>query len=110
MGTPMARRVAEAGFAGRGVEPLAGRSRRAGRRHRGTRRCHSGQAATGAAAAITMVTDGDALHALLEGPDGLLAGLAPGAVLVDCSTIGAEAARAAAARVRPTASGSSTRR
>ncbi len=47
---------------------------------------------------VTMVADGAALNALLDGPEGALAGLAPGAVLVDMSTIGPAAARAVAAR------------
>ncbi|HST39788.1 MAG TPA: NAD(P)-dependent oxidoreductase [Conexibacter sp.] len=47
---------------------------------------------------VTMVADGAALDALLEGPDGLLAGARAGSVLVDMSTIGPAAARAVAAR------------
>ena len=46
------------------------------------------------------VTDGPAVLAVLDGPDGVLAGLAPGAVVVDCSTTGAEYARQAAALCR----------
>ena len=46
---------------------------------------------------ITMLTDGDAVLATLDGPDGVLAGAGAGAAVVDCSTIGAEAARQAAA-------------
>ena len=56
-------------------------------------------AASGADVVVTMVADGAALEALLEGPDGVLAGDLPGGgVLVDMSTIGPEAARAVAAR------------
>jgi 3-hydroxyisobutyrate dehydrogenase-like beta-hydroxyacid dehydrogenase len=46
---------------------------------------------------ITMVADGDAVRALLDGPDGMLAGAAPGTVLAEMSTIGPLAAREIAA-------------
>jgi 3-hydroxyisobutyrate dehydrogenase-like beta-hydroxyacid dehydrogenase len=48
-----------------------------------------------AAAEITfsMVTDDDALQAINEGPDGILAGLAPGKVYVDMSTVSPKASR-----------------
>jgi 3-hydroxyisobutyrate dehydrogenase len=42
---------------------------------------------------ITMVADGDAVRALLDGPEGLLAGAEPGTVLAEMSTIGPLAAR-----------------
>lgn len=48
---------------------------------------------------FTMVTDTKALQAVTEGPDGLLAGLGPGKVLVDMSTVSPEISRALAARV-----------
>jgi 3-hydroxyisobutyrate dehydrogenase-like beta-hydroxyacid dehydrogenase len=47
---------------------------------------------------ITMVADGRALQAVLDGPDGVLAGAHSGAVLVDMSTIGPTAATEAAMR------------
>jgi 3-hydroxyisobutyrate dehydrogenase-like beta-hydroxyacid dehydrogenase len=48
---------------------------------------------------VTMVADGGALIALIEGPDGVLSGdLAAGAVLVDMSTIGPSAAHDVASR------------
>jgi 3-hydroxyisobutyrate dehydrogenase/2-hydroxy-3-oxopropionate reductase len=59
------------------------------------------QAAAGAQVLVTMVADGAALNAVLDGADGLLAGVSPGGerpVLVDMSTIGPEAARAVAAK------------
>jgi 3-hydroxyisobutyrate dehydrogenase-like beta-hydroxyacid dehydrogenase len=46
---------------------------------------------------ITMVADGDAVRALLDGPDGMLAGAEPGLVLAEMSTIGPIAAREIAA-------------
>ena len=55
-------------------------------------------AAHGAELVITMLADPAALQAVTEGPDGLAAGLAPGATVVDMSTVGPdEIARLAAA-------------
>jgi 3-hydroxyisobutyrate dehydrogenase-like beta-hydroxyacid dehydrogenase len=50
-------------------------------------------AAWGADVIITMVADAPALDAVLDGPDGVLAGARPGTVLIDMSTIGPDAAR-----------------
>jgi 3-hydroxyisobutyrate dehydrogenase-like beta-hydroxyacid dehydrogenase len=47
-----------------------------------------------------MVTDDTALAAITSGPDGILAGLAPGAVYVDMSTVSPQASRELAGRVR----------
>ena len=49
---------------------------------------------------FAMVTNSAALHAVAEGPDGILAGLAPGKVFIDMSTISPEASRSLAERVR----------
>ena len=51
---------------------------------------------------FSMVTNVTALHAIADGPDGLLAGLGPGKVYVDMSTVSPSASRALAARVRET--------
>jgi 3-hydroxyisobutyrate dehydrogenase/2-hydroxy-3-oxopropionate reductase len=56
------------------------------------------EAAAEADVIVTMLADGAALNAVLDGDDGLLAGARAGAVLVDMSTIGPDAARAVAAR------------
>jgi 3-hydroxyisobutyrate dehydrogenase-like beta-hydroxyacid dehydrogenase len=48
---------------------------------------------------ISMVTNDDALAAVTEGPDGILAGLAPGTVYIDMSTISPQVSRALAERV-----------
>jgi 3-hydroxyisobutyrate dehydrogenase-like beta-hydroxyacid dehydrogenase len=96
MGLPMARNVLDAGF------PLTVFNRT-------PERCEPLVAAGAARAAtpaelarasdvvITMVADGVAVRALLDGPDGILAGAAPGLVLAEMSTIGPLAARAIAA-------------
>jgi 3-hydroxyisobutyrate dehydrogenase-like beta-hydroxyacid dehydrogenase len=49
---------------------------------------------------ISMVTDDDALDAIADGPDGLLAGLRPGAVYIDMSTVSPHASRQLAEQVR----------
>ena len=49
---------------------------------------------------LTMVTDTRALRAVTEGEDGILAGLGPGKVFVDMSTVSPAASRELAERVR----------
>jgi 3-hydroxyisobutyrate dehydrogenase-like beta-hydroxyacid dehydrogenase len=49
---------------------------------------------------FVMVTNTAALEGASEGPDGLLAGLGPGKVLIDMSTVSPAASRALAAKVR----------
>jgi 3-hydroxyisobutyrate dehydrogenase-like beta-hydroxyacid dehydrogenase len=49
---------------------------------------------------FSMVTDDAALTAIASGSDGILAGLAPGKVYVDMSTVGPQASRALADEVR----------
>lgn len=86
MGTPMAHNVADVGFDLRAynrtrerAEPFA---------EAGHEVCTSPRAvAEGADAVVTMVTDDDALDAVVGGEDGLLAGLQDGAVLVQASTV-----------------------
>src|SRR5450755_3798111 len=58
--------------------------------------------AVAAAADITfsMVTNSAALHSVMEGPDGILAGLAPGKLQIDMSTVSPAVSRALAAKVR----------
>jgi 3-hydroxyisobutyrate dehydrogenase-like beta-hydroxyacid dehydrogenase len=49
---------------------------------------------------FSMVTDDAALEAVASGPDGILAGLGPGKLYVDMSTVSPKASRELAARVR----------
>ena len=49
---------------------------------------------------FAMVTNSAALHAVTEGPDGILAGLGPGKVFIDMSTVGPGASRCLAEKVR----------
>ena len=49
---------------------------------------------------FAMVTNSAAIHSITEGPDGALAGLGPGKLLIDMSTISPAASRELAAKVR----------
>jgi 3-hydroxyisobutyrate dehydrogenase-like beta-hydroxyacid dehydrogenase len=49
---------------------------------------------------FSMVTNSAALGAIIEGPDGILAGLTTGKTLIDMSTVSPEFSRSVAARVR----------
>jgi 3-hydroxyisobutyrate dehydrogenase-like beta-hydroxyacid dehydrogenase len=56
--------------------------------------------ATAADIVFAMVTNGPALQQVAEGPDGLLAGLGPGKIFVDISTVSPDLSRAMAEKVR----------
>ena len=49
---------------------------------------------------FVMVSNSAALEAVANGPDGLLAGLSPGKIVIDMSTVGPSTSRAIAAKVR----------
>ena len=49
---------------------------------------------------FSMVTNSKALEAIVEGPEGILAGLTPGKIYVDISTVSPEYSREVAAKVR----------
>jgi 3-hydroxyisobutyrate dehydrogenase-like beta-hydroxyacid dehydrogenase len=49
---------------------------------------------------FAMVTNSTALHAIAEGPEGLLAGLSAGKIFIDMSTVSPAASRTLAAKVR----------
>jgi 3-hydroxyisobutyrate dehydrogenase-like beta-hydroxyacid dehydrogenase len=55
--------------------------------------------AQASAVVISMVTNDEALSAVTDGPDGVLAGLTPGTVYVDMSTVSPQASRTLAERV-----------
>lgn len=57
------------------------------------------EVAAAADVVFSMVTDDEALAAITEGPDGILAGLRPGTLYVDMSTVSPEASRQLAAQV-----------
>ena len=58
------------------------------------------EVAAAAPVVFSMVTDDAALAAITSGPDGILAGLTPGAVYVDMSTVSPQASRELAGQVR----------
>ncbi len=97
MGFPLANNLRRAGHAvtvwnrtAAKADPLV---KKGARLARSPREC-----ATGQDLVFTCVTDEQALETLLEGPDGVLAGLKAGDVLVDTSTAGVKAARTVAER------------
>jgi 3-hydroxyisobutyrate dehydrogenase-like beta-hydroxyacid dehydrogenase len=110
--------VTTIGFAGLGAmgAPLAGRLLAAGHQVYGTNRTPAKarglieqgltwrdtprEAAAAAQVMLSMVTDDAALDAVASGPDGILAGLPPGSVWVDMSTVSPRASRELAGRVR----------
>jgi 3-hydroxyisobutyrate dehydrogenase-like beta-hydroxyacid dehydrogenase len=55
-------------------------------------------AADGAAVAITMLADDDAVQRVVAGPDGLFGGSAPGTIVVDMSTVSPDTSRSLADR------------
>ncbi len=58
------------------------------------------EAAAGAEVVVVMVSDDEASRSVWDGPEGALAGLAPGALAIECSTLSAERVRALAAAAR----------
>ena len=58
------------------------------------------EVAAAADVVFAMVTNGPALTQVMEGPDGVLAGLGKGKVFVDISTVGPDLSRAMAEKVR----------
>jgi 3-hydroxyisobutyrate dehydrogenase-like beta-hydroxyacid dehydrogenase len=98
MGAPMAGRLLSAGHdltvwnrTPEKAEPLVA----AGARQGST----PAEAARGVEAAVTMLTDPDALETVLLGPNGLADGLTEGATVIDMSTVGPEAVRRVAERL-----------
>ena len=96
MGLPMARNVLDAGF------PLTVFNRTPERcapvvEAGATLAATPAELARASDVVITMVADGDAVRALLDGPDGLLAGAQSDLVLAEMSTIGPLAAHELAA-------------
>jgi 3-hydroxyisobutyrate dehydrogenase-like beta-hydroxyacid dehydrogenase len=77
------------------------RSKAEGLMQKGMKWADSPRAVAAASDVIfSMVTNSAALEAIVEGPDGILAGLTPGKFFVDISTVSPEYSRAVAAKVR----------
>jgi len=98
MGGRMAKRLLDAGYAVIGYNRTVAKARwlaDAGLRLAGAPR----EVAASVETIFTMVTDPTALTAVTEGPHGILAGLRPGTVLIDMSTVSPEASRTLATKV-----------
>ncbi|MFI6826453.1 NAD(P)-dependent oxidoreductase [Kribbella sp. NPDC050241] len=98
MGTPMATRLLEAGHdvtvwnrTAEKTKPLTDRGAAAASTPM--------EAIAGVDAAITMVTNAEALEQVVFGEDGVAAALAPGQLLIDMSTVGPDAVRSVASRL-----------
>jgi 3-hydroxyisobutyrate dehydrogenase-like beta-hydroxyacid dehydrogenase len=99
MGGRMVRRLLDAGHAVVGYNRTAAKAQTlvaAGMRLAASPR----QAAEAADVVFSMVTDTEALEAIARGPDGVLAGLRPGAVWVEMSTVSPGASRRLADEAR----------
>lgn len=96
MGAPMVRRLVVAGFAVNAWNRSADKARGLGADVART----AVEAVAGAGVVCCCLTDATAVEQVLFGPDGAARAMAPGAVLVDFSTIGPEATRALAGRLR----------
>ncbi|MBI4735464.1 MAG: NAD(P)-dependent oxidoreductase [candidate division NC10 bacterium] len=97
MGGRMAKNVLKAGVALRAYNRTAAKAEEV-RRLGATVAASPREAAAGADAVITMVADPPALAAVLEGPDGALAGCRPGTLVIDMSTVDPDTSRTMAAR------------
>jgi len=99
MGAPMANNLRKSGHAvtvwnrtAARAEPLA----KKGAKQAATPRA----AAAGQDLVFLSVSDEKAVDQVLDGPEGLLAGLAPGSVVIDTSTAGVQSARSTEAKVK----------
>src|SRR5688572_24172826 len=99
MGSRMAARLLDKGHTVTGYNRT--RSKAQGLLDRGMQWGDTPRAVAQAADVVfVMVTDSAALEALADGPDGLLAGIGPGKLIIDMSTVSPAVSRAVAARVR----------
>ncbi|HSB74582.1 MAG TPA: NAD(P)-dependent oxidoreductase [Terriglobales bacterium] len=99
MGGNMVERLLSKGHTVTGYNRTRGKAQRL--LERGMRWADSPRAVAQAAdVVLSMVTNSSALQAVAEGPEGILAGLSRGKVLVDMSTVSPEFSRALAAKVR----------
>ena len=99
MGRNMVSRLLDKGHSVTGYNRT--RSKAKGLIDHGMKSADSPRAVTEASDVVfSMVTNTAALAAVTEGPDGILAGLSPGKLYVDMSTVSPEASRALADKVR----------
>ena len=98
IGAPMAARLARGG-ALTVWNRTRSRADEFARAHRTRVAATARDAATGADIVITCLPTSREVEALLDGPDGLLAGLAPGTLLLDCTSGDPATSRRIAARL-----------
>jgi 3-hydroxyisobutyrate dehydrogenase-like beta-hydroxyacid dehydrogenase len=99
MGGQMVNRLLEKGYSVTGYNRT--RAKAQWLIDRGMRWADSPRAVAAAAdVTFSMVTNTAALSAIADGPDGMIAGLGPGKILADMSTVSPDASRAVASRVR----------
>jgi len=98
MGAPMAARLARGGALAVWNRTRS-RAEEFARAHGARSAATPREAATGADVVITCLPTSREVEALLDGPDGLLAGLASGALLLDCTSGDPATSRRIAARV-----------
>jgi 3-hydroxyisobutyrate dehydrogenase len=94
MGLPMARNLVAAGHEVRAFDTVAAAVERAVATGAAAA-TDLGAAVAGAAVVITMLPAGQQVREVYLGPDGIVAGAGRGTLLIDCSTIDVETARAA---------------
>jgi 3-hydroxyisobutyrate dehydrogenase-like beta-hydroxyacid dehydrogenase len=99
MGAPMAVNLAKAGHEVTVWNRTAAKAVTFAADHGVTSAPTPREAARGASIVVTMLADDDALVDAYQGDDGILAGLTPGAITVDMSTVSPETVQALAARV-----------
>ena len=97
MGSRLTRRLLDAGNAVTGFNRTAARA--APLVQAGMKLAATPREAAAADVVFTMVTDDDALRAVAFGPDGVVAGLRPGAILVEMSTVSPKVTREVGAAV-----------
>jgi 3-hydroxyisobutyrate dehydrogenase len=93
MGGPMARNLAKAGYRVQGFD-LSHAAQEAAKAAGIAIRARASDVADGADAVVTMLPAGEHVRTVYLEPGGLLERAAPGAVLIDCSTIDVATARA----------------
>jgi 3-hydroxyisobutyrate dehydrogenase len=100
IGAPMARHLARPPFELAVWNRTAAKAEAFGAAHPGARVATSpADAARGAAYVVTCLPTSHEVEALLDGPLGLLAGLAPGTLFIDCTSGDPETSRRIAARL-----------
>jgi 3-hydroxyisobutyrate dehydrogenase len=92
MGLPMARNLLKAGYAVAGFD-LSEYSRERLATDGGTAALAVAEACAGADTVVTMLPAGPQVHEVYLGDGGILATVAPGTLLIDCSTIDVKTAR-----------------